>query len=54
VAELYLRPPQTAISPKVALAGFERVHLEPGESKRFTFRLDPRTLSQVDENGVRS
>ncbi|MGA7109800.1 MAG: glycoside hydrolase family 3 C-terminal domain-containing protein [Terracidiphilus sp.] len=54
VAELYLRPPQTSIAPKVALAGFERVHLGPGESKRVTFRLDPRTLSQVDEKGERA
>jgi beta-glucosidase len=53
VAELYLRPPQTAISPKLALAGFERVHLDPGESKHLTFHLNPRTLSQVDEKGNR-
>ncbi|HEY6488414.1 MAG TPA: glycoside hydrolase family 3 C-terminal domain-containing protein [Terracidiphilus sp.] len=54
VAELYLRPPQTDVSPKLALAGFERVHLEPGASKHITFHLDPRTLSQVDDKGVRA
>jgi beta-glucosidase len=54
VAEVYLRPPQTAISPKVALAGFERFHLGPGESKRLFFRLDPRTLSQVNDKGMRA
>jgi beta-glucosidase len=54
VTELYLRPPHTAIAPKVVLAGFERVHLEPGESKQVTFRLEPRTLSQVDEKGERA
>jgi beta-glucosidase len=54
VAELYLKPPQTAISPKLALAGFERIHLDAGESKHVTFRLDPRTLSQVDEKGART
>jgi beta-glucosidase len=54
VAELYLRPPQTAISPKLALVGFERLHLEPGEMRHVTFRLDPRTLSQVDEKGERA
>jgi beta-glucosidase len=54
VAELYLRPPQTAISTKLALAGFERVHLNPGEAAHVTFRLEPRTLSQVDEKGVRA
>jgi beta-glucosidase len=54
VAELYLRSPQTSISPKIALAGFERVHLDAGESKHVTFHLDPRTLSQVDEKGNRA
>jgi beta-glucosidase len=54
VAEVFLRPPQNPISPKVALAGFERVHLEAGASKHVTFQLDPRTLSQVDEKGTRA
>jgi beta-glucosidase len=54
VAELYLRPPQNDVSPKLALAGFERIHLNPGESGHVNFRLDPRTLSQVDERGIRA
>ncbi len=54
VAELYLTPPQTALSPAVALAGFQRVHLGPGETTRVTFQLDPRTLSQVDGEGIRA
>jgi beta-glucosidase len=54
VAELYLTPPQTSVSPKLALAGFDRVHLKPGEKKHVTFTLDPRTLSQVDESGARA
>jgi beta-glucosidase len=54
VAEIYLHPPQTAISPKQALVGFERLHLNPGESMHVSFRLDPRALSQVDEKGVRA
>jgi beta-glucosidase len=54
VAELYLRPPQTDVSPKLALAGFERIHLNPGETGHVNFRLDPRTLSQVDERGMRA
>jgi beta-glucosidase len=54
VAELYLTPPHTAISPNLALAGFTRVHLAPGETKHVMFHLDPRTLSQVDEKGVRA
>jgi beta-glucosidase len=54
VAELYLTPPHTSVSPYLALAGFTRVHLAPGESKHIVFQLDPRTLSQVDEKGVRA
>ena len=54
VAELYLIPPHTAVSPQLALAGFQRVHLDPGETKHVTFHLDPRTLSQVDDKGVRA
>jgi beta-glucosidase len=54
VAELYLAPPRTSVSPNLALAGFERVHLSAGETRHITFRLDARTLSQVDENGLRA
>jgi beta-glucosidase len=54
VAELYLAPPKTAVSPAVELAGFERIHLNAGESKHITFHLDPRTLSQVDDKGTRA
>ena len=57
VAELYLIPPSSGnggLSPNLQLEGFERVHLLPGQSKHVTFRLDPRQLSEVDANGVRS
>jgi beta-glucosidase len=54
VAELYLTPPQTAISPAVELAGFKRLHLNSSETKHITFGLDPRTLSQVDDKGQRA
>ena len=54
VTELYLTPPHTGVSPALALAGFNRVHLGPGETRHVSFNLDPRTLSQVDEKGVRS
>ena len=54
VAELYLVPPSTGVSPKLALDGFTRVSLAPGETKHITFTLDPRTLSQVDGKGVRA
>jgi beta-glucosidase len=54
VAELYLLPPHTDVSPKLALAGFERLYLDAGETKHVTFHLDPRTLSEVDDKGVRA
>jgi beta-glucosidase len=54
VAQLYLTPPHTPISPRLALAGFERISLAPGESKHLTFHLEPRAISQVDAKGVRS
>ena len=54
VAELYLTPPQSSISPRLELAGFERLHLNAGETKHVSFHLDPRTLSQVDSKGVRA
>jgi beta-glucosidase len=54
VAELYLAPPHTAVSPTVALAGFERVHILEGRTAHVVFHLDARTLSQVDAQGVRA
>ncbi len=54
VSELYLIPPQSALAPRQALAGFQRLHLNPGETRHITFNLDPRTLSQVDEQGTRA
>ena len=54
VAELYLTPPHTDVSPALALAGFTRLHLAPDETRHVTFELDPRTLSQVDDKGIRA
>jgi beta-glucosidase len=54
VAELYLTPPHTAVSPNLALAGFERLRLAPGETRHLSFTLNPRTLSQVDAQGNRT
>jgi beta-glucosidase len=54
VAELYLTPPHTDVSPNLALNAFTRIHLAPGETKHITFTLNPRTLSQVDEKGIRA
>lgn len=54
VAELYLIPPHTDVSPALSLAGFTRVHIAPGASKHVTFTLDARALSQVDRQGIRA
>ncbi|GGH03347.1 glycoside hydrolase family 3 [Silvibacterium dinghuense] len=54
VAELYLTPPKTDVSPIHALESFQRIHLAPGESRRVEFELSPRQLSQVDDKGNRS
>jgi beta-glucosidase len=54
VAELYVTPPQTAVSPRVELEGFERIHLRAGEMRRVVFTLTPRELSEVDEKGNRA
>jgi beta-glucosidase len=54
VSELYLIPPQSPLSPKQTLSGFHRLHLNPGETKHISFRLDQRTLSGVDQAGQRA
>jgi len=53
VAELYVTPPQTTVSPRLALQGFQRIHLAAGESREVSFTLDSRALSEVDAQGVR-
>ncbi len=57
VAELYLIPPHDGnggLSPNLQLEGFQRFHLAPGQVKHVIFKLDPRQLSEVDANGIRS
>ncbi len=54
VSELYLIPPQSNLAPRLALAAFQRIHIDPGDTRHLTFTLDPRTLSQVDEKGTRA
>ena len=57
VAELYLIPPRDGnggLSPRLHLQAVQRVSLRPGESRTLTFTVDPRGLSEVDAQGVRS
>jgi beta-glucosidase len=53
VAQLYLNFPDTPGAPRVALRGFQRVALKPGESRKLTFTLSPRDLSSVTPEGDR-
>jgi beta-glucosidase len=54
VVELYLVQPKNPETPIRILAGFTRVHLEPGQSTHVGLNIDPRSLGQVDAKGVRS
>ena len=51
VAQLYLKFPSVAGAPRIALRGFQRVHLEPGQSTQLHFDLKNRDLSMVTEAG---
>lgn len=53
VVELYLTQPRGFETPVRALAGFKRVHLLPGQSEKISLTIDPRSLGQVDEEGIR-
>ena len=51
VVQLYLKFPAVKGAPRVALRGFQRIHLEPGGSQRVHFQLSPRDLGLVTEEG---
>jgi beta-glucosidase len=51
VVQLYLKFPPVKGAPRVALRGFERVHLEPGASRQVHFELKSRDLGMVTEAG---
>jgi beta-glucosidase len=53
VVQVYLTQPKAALTPLRTLAGFTRVHVEPGKTAHVAIRIDPRTLGQVDEKGER-
>jgi beta-glucosidase len=53
VVELYLTQPRGYETPQRELAGFTRVHLNPGQSTHVGLTIDPRSLGQVDEKGNR-
>jgi len=51
VVQLYLKFPQVTGAPRVALRGFQRIHLELGASQKVHFDLKPRDLEMVTEDG---
>jgi beta-glucosidase len=53
VVQLYLTPPGFEGAPRLALRGFQRVTLKPGERRQVSFRLSPRDLSFVTRDGIR-
>jgi len=53
VAQLYLNFPDVPGVPRVALRGYQRLSLKPGESRTVTFDLSPRDLSSVAPDGTR-
>ena len=53
VAQLYLNFPDQPGAPRVALRGYQRIPLNPGERRTVTFDLSPRDLSAVAIDGTR-
>jgi beta-glucosidase len=53
VVEAYVKTPQGE-GPRHSLVAFERVKLTPGASRQVTLKIDPRSLSSVDDQGNRS
>ena len=51
VAQIYLDFPEAPGTPRLALRGFQRLSLKPGEARRVTFDLSPRDLSSVTPEG---
>ncbi len=49
--QLYLRFPSVKGAPRVALRGFQRVHLDAGASQKVHFELKNRDLGMVTEDG---
>jgi beta-glucosidase len=52
VPQLYLT--EAAGQRRLRLLGFERVQLEPGESRRVSLTADPRLLGRFDGDAARS
>lgn len=51
VPQLYIEYPASEDGALRALRGFERIHLQAGETRRIKFSLSPRDLSRVTKEG---
>ena len=52
VAQLYLHPVASSVeTPEKALRGFQRVHIEPGETRTVKFQLEPEDLAVFNQKG---
>jgi beta-glucosidase len=51
VVQLYLNFPAMKGVPRIALRGFQRIHLDPDASQKVHFHLNPRDLGMVTEDG---
>jgi beta-glucosidase len=52
VVQLYLKFPAVKGAPRIALRGFQRIHLEPGIGQQVQFELKDRDLGLVTEDGM--
>ena len=51
VVQLYIRDMiASVVRPVLELKGFQRIHLQPGESKNISFQITPEMLSMIDEH----
>lgn len=54
VVQLYVRDLDASVPvPRHSLAGFTRIHLEPGAAQTVEFTLKPQQFALVDEDGIR-
>lgn len=54
VVQLYLKDEEASTErPIHQLEGFDRIHLEPGQTKTVEFELDPRQFSMIDKDDTR-
>jgi beta-glucosidase len=51
VVQLYLKFPPVGGAPRIALRGFEHIHLDPGANQKVHFELKNRDRGMVTEDG---